>query len=379
LRVVFLSDALEERNGAGTYYHDLIEHLRGHLERVEMFSPRGGSRTRYEYLSLPMPGDPTQQLRLPSPGRLSQAIQEIDPHVVAAATPGPYGFFACLLAKRSRLPLCAGHHTRFDRLGELYWQGKLGRLTGRTLAWIFGLLFRAASVVVATSPEMDEHARRVGAKRVVLVGTPISKRFLSDDPPPAPSRVQSVLYAGRLASEKNIEAVLDAAERLSDVRFVVAGDGPQRPLVQAKADELANLQYVGWVAREKVVALFDQCDMLVLPSHVESFGTVASEAMARRRLVVVSPHCGILDWKHLGRGVICMHSDETLADALRRVAGWDGSALRRKAEQGHRAVQTLNDRTVEHWLNLLAWLARSKRRGRRAREELYEPEAVASC
>ena len=202
LRVVFLSDALQERNGAGTYYHDLIEHLRGHLERVEMFSPRGGSRTRYEYLSLPMPGDPTQQLRLPSLGRLSQAVEEIAPHVIAAATPGPYGFFACLLAKRYRLPLCAGHHTRFDRLAPLYWHGKLGRLTGHTLAWIFGLLFRAASVVVATSPEMAKHARRVGATRACLVGTPISKRFLCDAPPPAPSRVRSVLYAGRLASEK---------------------------------------------------------------------------------------------------------------------------------------------------------------------------------
>jgi hypothetical protein len=68
-----------------------------------------------------------------------------------------------------------------------------------------------------------------------------------------------------------------------------------------------------------------------------------------------------------------------LADAVRRVAGWDGAALQRKAEQGHRAVQSLNDRTVEHWLNLLAWLARSKRRGRRAGGEFYEPEAVASC
>jgi glycosyltransferase involved in cell wall biosynthesis len=188
-----------------------------------------------------------------------------------------------------------------------------------------------------------------------------------------------MLYAGRLASEKNIEAVIDAAERLPHLRFVVAGDGPQRPLVQAKADELGNLEYVGWIPRPEVVALFDRCDMLMLPSHVESFGTVALEAMARRRLVVVSPHCGILDWKPLSQSVLRMQRDETLAEAIQRIGNWDGQTLAAKAEQGHRAIESLNARTVEHWLDLLGWLARSKRRNRRPPSERRKPEAVASC
>jgi glycosyltransferase involved in cell wall biosynthesis len=377
--VVFLSDALEERNGAGTYYHDLVEHFQGRVDCAELFCPSGGSKTRYEYLSLPMPGDPTQQLRLPSIGCLSRAVGALKPDVIVAATPGPYGFFACLLARQWRVPLCAGHHTRFDRLVELYWRGRLGRLTARCVGSVHGVLFRASAVVMATSPEMAQHAGSVGAKRVRLVQTPIAKRFLDDPAPARPGAVKSVLYAGRLASEKNIEAVLDAAEQRPHLRFVVAGDGPQRPLVEGKAGELANLEYVGWIPREKVVDLYDQSDVLVLPSHVESFGTVALEAMARRRLVLLSPNCGLLDWKPLGEAVVRMGPHETLAQAIGRVEGWDTPRRTAKAEMGHRAVQSLNAQTVEHWLKVLGYLARKRQERRQKARRRRNRETAGSC
>jgi glycosyltransferase involved in cell wall biosynthesis len=379
LRVVFLSDALEERNGAGTYYHDLVDHLRERVACVELFCPAGGSKTRYEYLALPLPGDPTQQLRLPRFGWLSRAVREAAPDVIVAATPGPYGFFACLLSKRWRVPLCAGHHTRFDRLVELYWRGRLGRLTARCVASIHGLLFRASAVVMVTSPEMARHARGVGAKRVCLVQTPIGKRFLDEPVPPPPSQLESVLYAGRLASEKNTEAVAEAAETLPHIRFVIAGDGPQRAFVEQKAQQLANLDYVGWIPREKVVPWFDRSDMLVLQSRVESFGTVALEAMARRRLVLVSPHCGILDWQSLSRAVLRMEDHETLAESVRRVERWDSQSRIAKAEMGHRAVQSLNAETVERWLDVLDRLARRRQKRRDAAKRRRKRKAVGSC
>jgi glycosyltransferase involved in cell wall biosynthesis len=276
--------------------------------------------------------------------------------VIVSATPGPYGFLGYWLARRLRVPLCAGHHTRFDKLVELYWRGRIGRWVGSALEQINGALFRRSALVVATSPEMVEHARAVGARNVQLMGTPINRRFLLS-PPPAPRQVRSVLYAGRLASEKNIEAVLEAAERLSHLRFVIAGNGPQRPLVEKKSEKLRNLYFVGWVPRGDLVSYFNESDLLVLPSHVESFGTVAVEAMARRRPVIVSPQCGILDWAPLKNAVISMLPNESLAEAIKRVAAWHGAELAASASAAYEAVHSLNTSTVDRWLDALSELA----------------------
>ena len=366
LRIVFLSDALEERNGVGTYYRDLVQHLQDHLQAVYLFCPGNIATARYEYCSLPMPGDRTQSLRLPSARRLSRAIREADPHVIVAGTPGPYGFLGCLMAKRMNIPLCSGHHTRFDKLVELYWDGFLGRMAGSCLAWINGILFKASSIVAVNSEIMEQQAREVGAKEVWMMGTPIGKRFLSTTAAPASASIGSVLFAGRLAPEKNVEAVLEAAERLSDVRFTIAGDGPQAALVKQKTEELPNLEYLGWISREEVVSLMDRNDMLVLPSKVESFGTIALEAMARRKLVLVSPHCGILDWESLTGGIFAMSAEETLADAIGRIRNLDRQARIEKAEAAYRAVESLNANTIERWLEIFVLLARQGRKRRAA-------------
>lgn len=353
LRVAILSDAIQERNGAGTYYHDLVDELRGHVACAELICPSGKTTASYEYFAVPMPGDPTQQLRLPKVRQVSQAVRKIDPHVIVSATPGPYGFLGYFLARRWKLPFCTGHHTRFDKLVELYWRGRLGRMVGSVLERINGLLFRRSAMVVATSDEMVEHAQRIGARNVCLMGTPIGKRFCATAPPAAPREVRNVLFAGRLASEKNLEAVLEAAEQHAQIRFVIAGDGPQRSLVEKKAELLPNLTCAGWVPREDLASWFDACDLLVLPSHVESFGTVAAEAMTRRRAAIVSPHCGILDWQHLRDAVIPMKADETLAQTIARVSAWRGDDLAALACRAYEAVQHLNRDTAESWIDLL--------------------------
>jgi hypothetical protein len=56
--------------------------------------------------------------------------------------------------------------------------------------------------------------------------------------------------------------------------------------------------------------------VLVLPSKVESFGTVAMEAMVRQRLVLVSEACGITEWASLRQGLTVISSDCGLSQEL---------------------------------------------------------------
>ena len=62
LKVLIISDAQSERNGVGSYYHDLVELLRDHVTSVELVSP--GIDGAALKLSFPLIGDATQRLSL---------------------------------------------------------------------------------------------------------------------------------------------------------------------------------------------------------------------------------------------------------------------------------------------------------------------------
>ena len=97
----------------------------------------------------------------------------------------------------------------------------------------------------------------------------------------------------------------------------------------------------------------DTADVLVLPSTVESFGTVALEAMARQRLPLVSKNCGIVDWPQLVDNLYQIEEEESVADAIRRIAAASNEDRQTKAANGRKAALRLNESSVVHWLNML--------------------------
>jgi glycosyltransferase involved in cell wall biosynthesis len=359
-RILVLSDALPERNGVGTYYRDLVDHLAGHLDRVELVCPDADAGWRNGW-SFPMPGDPTQALCVPPLRRLFRHVRDMDPDVVIAATPGPFGLLGGYFARRHRAALICGFHTHLEGLTDLYWKAGPGRLFGGFSRWLVDaanrILFRGSQAVIANSPEMADMARTMGARRVRLVGTPLSQEFLGPPAGSASGRIRRVGFAGRLAPEKNIGQVIEAARRHREIEFVIAGDGPLRDSVARAQAALPNLAWLGWQPRESMRDMIDGVDMLVLPSSVESFGTIALEAMARERVAVVSQACGILGWPDLANGVFAMRRGERLADALERIVAMGPRCCRERAQAGRAAALRLGHANTRGWLDLISEVA----------------------
>ena len=355
LRVAIVSDAAPERNGVGAYYRDLADHLRGAGVRVDLVAPRCRAGSWSGGLTLPLPGDPTQKIVLPAPWLVSRRLDRLRPNVVIVPTPGPFGMLGMHLAERCGAALVVGFHTHFEALTTLFQDWGFGaRIANGYLAACHRLLFGKSDLVLANSQEMMAVARSIGARSVSLMATPIPRRFLEMPPVPASRQVARVLFAGRLAPEKNLDAIVAAARRLPDIEFLIVGDGPLRAWVEEQCRGLPNLGHSGWVSRSRIMALIDEMDALILPSTVESFGTIALEAMARARPVLVSSACGILSWDLLSRGIFRIQEGEQLADALARLRDLDPAIRERKARLGREGAREINQRNLHHWLAVLS-------------------------
>lgn len=348
-RVAIVSDSLPERNGVGAYYCDLRDQMRARGVEASLICPDPDK----DFNKFPLPGDATQRIWIPSYRRFKREMKALDPEVIIAATPGPYGLVAARFARLLRIPLIVGFHTHFSGVTDQYESFLLRGFSRFYFNLADKILFRYGDLVLANSEAMVKLASRLGARRAEVMGTLLPKAALEHAPTPIRDRVESVLFAGRLAPEKRVHWVIEAARQLPDIAFRIAGEGPLRSNVQAAASELPNLSYVGWVSRDALLAEMDRADLLVLPSVVESFGTVALEAMARERLALVTPTCGIVEWPVLADALYKLDADEDLTAGIRRIAELPAEARRESALRARKAALDLNENSLMHWFGIL--------------------------
>ncbi len=134
---------------------------------------------------------------------------------------------------------------------------------------------------------------------------------------------------GRLYKEKGACLLVAAVERLNALlerpfTLVVAGDGPERPRMEALAARLhVRIEFHGWVGPERRTALMRRADVLAIPSVCpETFGLVGVEAGCVGLPAVAFAVGGIPDWLTSGTSGELAPADPPpargLADALHR-------------------------------------------------------------
>jgi glycosyltransferase involved in cell wall biosynthesis len=95
------------------------------------------------------------------------------------------------------------------------------------------------------------------------------------------------LVVSRLAPEKGIDVAIDAC-RIAGVRLVVAGDGPERDALCARASD-GDVRFAGRVDDAELQRLRVGAALAIVPSRsAETFGLAAAEAMAVGVPVVAS-------------------------------------------------------------------------------------------
>ena len=110
-----------------------------------------------------------------------------------------------------------------------------------------------------------------------------------------------ILFAGKLLKHKGPMDLLEAYLSLSpDGRtephpyLLFAGSGPERDKLERRAQQSSfqSIRFLGFQNQTELPALFDLCDLFVLPSHQESWGLVVNEVMNAAKPVIVSDFAG---------------------------------------------------------------------------------------
>lgn len=351
VRVAFFSDAFPERNGTGAYYHDLLPQLAPSLEALEVFGP--GAADDRPLLSIAMPGDPAQRLVTPPLRRIRARCRELRPNVVVSATPGLYGLLGAWEARRHGAVFINAFHTDFEQLARMYWNPAFRFLVSLVVRSSNRILCRVSRSTLVNNDQLAGDVRRLGARQVDVIGTPLPAEFIATRPRRIAPRLQRVCFAGRLAPEKNVEHIIAAARRLPQIDFVIGGDGPLRGVLQAQARGIDNLRFTGWLDRTALVDLLDSASLLLLPSAFETFGSIALEAMARGRPALVSTTAGIHSWPSLRPGLFSVERPEAIGERLEALLELSPESWQEKSEAARRVALQLNQRTIEHWLSLL--------------------------
>jgi glycosyltransferase involved in cell wall biosynthesis len=136
------------------------------------------------------------------------------------------------------------------------------------------------------------------------------------------------LFVGRLVKRKNVDLIIQAAQKLNDdrVAVVIAGTGEERENLRALAAPAGGdprVIFAGVVAPAELPLYYAMSDVLVLPARQEPWGLVVNEAMACGLAVIAHHHCGAaVDLVASDNGVALETFEvEEMAAAMRLIAG----------------------------------------------------------
>jgi glycosyltransferase involved in cell wall biosynthesis len=148
----------------------------------------------------------------------------------------------------------------------------------------------------------------------------------------------TLAFAGRLTAQKALGRALEALAGTDGVQLVIAGDGPDRGALEARARELGlaeRVRFLGARSRGQIVELFRAADATILSSSWENFPHTVVEALAVGTPVLAMEAGGVAevvrdevngllvpagDTQALGEAIRRYFSDRELRERLRAAA-----------------------------------------------------------
>jgi phosphatidylinositol alpha 1,6-mannosyltransferase len=237
---------------------------------------------------------------------IEETLRKFKPDLIHITGPSELGLFGAYFAWKLNISLVASWHTNVheyaSRRVERFTQwllGDSGEAVGRGIEEsIFdttALLYKQANVLYAPNPQLCSLLKQKTGRPCHLtpggvdtnVFTPARRtRGMNDG--------RIVLgFVGRLSIEKNIALLPKVDTELHAqgiaVEWMIVGHGSEENMLRR---QLSTANFAGVLRGDALAVAYANMDLLVFPSHTDTFGIVVLEALASGVPAIVTPGSG---------------------------------------------------------------------------------------
>jgi 1,2-diacylglycerol 3-alpha-glucosyltransferase len=285
-------------NGAATAISLLVRALRDRHE-VVVYAPRfPGHKDRDEdvrrFPSYRLPPEPEYPLAIPLSGSLFGEFLRAGFDVVHTHSPFTLGQLGRRWAGRARLPTVTTYHTLYTEYTH-YAPWVPASLARRSIIGISRRYCNRCQAVTVPTEPIREVLKEYGVDRpveVIPTGVPFGEPPTPDpDFPRAaldiPTDAPIVLYAGRLAKEKNLGLLFRSFRKLREAApgavLLLAGAGPWEAESRQRVGELgiaAATRFAGVLDQRRLALCYADAQVFGFPSLADTQGMVLVEAKA---------------------------------------------------------------------------------------------------
>jgi phosphatidylinositol alpha 1,6-mannosyltransferase len=237
---------------------------------------------------------------------IGEVLERFRPDLIHITGPSEVGMLGAMLANEMELPLAASWHTNvheylarrsdwFVRLlprQSMVTEQTIEDLTLAAAAKFYSM----AQVLYAPNPELCALLRRATGRpcRLMPRGVdaelfhPLKRRRDAND------RDHVLGFVGRLSVEKNVALLVQVQDELEAMghrsfRFLIVGHGGDEAWLR---ERMPRAEFTGVLRGEELSTAYANMDLLVFPSHTDTFGNVVLEALASGVPAIVTPDGG---------------------------------------------------------------------------------------
>jgi phosphatidylinositol alpha 1,6-mannosyltransferase len=240
-------------------------------------------------------------------GAIRQELERFRPDVIHITGPSELGMFGAYFAWEIGVPLAASWHTNLHeyaarRMGWL--TGSMAESRGAAIEggvetgalWVASQFYKLARVLFAPNDELCRMLERTTGRPCFLMQRGVDTEWFSPmhRTREAGDRTVVLGYVGRLSVEKNVTLLARverelAAAGVGGVRFLIVGHGSEEAALRR---DLKEAEFAGVLRGPELARAYANMDVLVFPSHTDTFGNVVLEALASGVPAVVTPDGG---------------------------------------------------------------------------------------
>jgi len=268
----------------------------------------------------------SQVYTIPSPRaekELKDSLEKLKPDIVhASLTLSPLDFRLPEICQQMNVPLVATFHPAFD--------SKIRNLTASAQQLTYQLyapsLAKFNKVIVFSQDQKEVLVKLgVGAEKQIIIPNGVDQNIwkpldkvnrLHDFIREKIGTKRIFLYMGRIANEKNIEALLKAwrQSKSKNCMLLIVGDGPMKPSLEHNFSDLNKDDLIWWGEESDLeirVAIMQISEVFFLPSLVEGLSLSLLEAMSSGTACVATDAGADGEVLNKGAGIVISTDDVT--------------------------------------------------------------------